>query len=93
MQALKSLLGEKFANKSPEETMKAYAPPSENDTDAYIKFLTRQGVDPGVKVGDQVDKMAAAIKKFEGWDANKKTRVEKHETQSLIIKFFKSLFE
>jgi len=49
--------------------MKAYAPPKENNTDAYVKFLEKQGVDTKGTVGNQIDKMADAIKKFEGWNA------------------------
>jgi hypothetical protein len=68
MAALKGLLGgSKYKDLNVVDAMKQYAPSKENNTEAYIKFLEKQGVDIKDTVGKQTDKMADAIKKYEGW--------------------------
>jgi RHS repeat-associated protein len=74
MGALKTLLnGKSYRDLTPDKAMERYAPSKENDTNAYVKFLEKNGVDLRKKVGEQVDVMANAIKKYEGWKPGKMT--------------------
>lgn len=71
MAALKKLLGSTYKDWSVSDLMtKKYAPPGgedNNDPKAYIEFLGKHGVDLKKPVGQQIDVMAEAIKKQEGW--------------------------
>ncbi len=71
MAALKNLLGSTYKDWSVSDLMtKKYAPPGgkdNNDPKAYVEFLGKHGVDLKKPVGQQIDAMAEAIKKQEGW--------------------------
>ena len=68
MNALKNLLGTVYKDMPVTAAMKKYAPGKDkNDPEAYAKFLEKHGVDLKKPVGKQVDAMAEAIKKQEGW--------------------------
>lgn len=71
MTALKKLLGTTYKDWNVGDLMKKYAPPEDkgNDPKAYTAFLGKHGVDLKKPVGQQVDAMAEAIKKQEGWIA------------------------
>ena len=72
MQALVSLLSsDSYQGLSIEDAMERYAPPSENDTDAYTSFITDNvGVDASTLMSDltpdQLNSFANAIQTFEG---------------------------
>jgi len=70
MDALRRLLATKYRDMSVTDAMRKYAPfggTDNNNPEAYVRFLQRNGVDTTRPVGVQVDKMADAIKKQEGW--------------------------
>lgn len=63
------LAGPTFKDLTVADSIKGkYAPEiAGNDPEKYLKFLVGQGIDINAKVGDQVDKLAEAISRFEGW--------------------------
>ena len=69
MNALKETLRTVYKGKLPAELTKKYAPAGDghNDPDAYARFLGKHGVDLHKPVDQQVDAVAEAIKKQEGW--------------------------
>lgn len=71
MAALKKLLGSTYKDWSVSDLItKKYAPPGGEDNNhpkAYVEFLGKHGVDLKKPVGQQIDVMAEAIKKQEGW--------------------------
>jgi hypothetical protein len=71
--AQRALLHEHYGNHTVRNTMYAYAPPSENNTEEYLAFLERHGVDRNTRVGDlsdaQFDQLVSQIQAFEGWRA------------------------
>ena len=77
MAALHALLASPhYQDKLPLDAIRIYAPASDNnDPDNYNRLLTKFGIDPSRTVGTQVDSMAEAIKKVEGWQVG--TRTEK----------------
>lgn len=72
MQALQSLLtSDSYQGLTLEEAMERYAPPSENDTDAYTSFIAENvGVDASTAMSglteEQLASFADAIETFEG---------------------------
>jgi uncharacterized membrane protein YgcG len=72
MQALVSLLSsDGYQGLTIEQAMERYAPPSENDTDAYTSFIADNvGVDPSTQMSDltpgQLSSFANAIQTYEG---------------------------
>ncbi len=61
-----------YANKDIPELMKGYAPPFENDTPAYVRFIRKQtGVSGNKKIKDfsvsEFEKLWRAIELMEGW--------------------------
>ena len=72
MQALQSLLSsDTYQDLTIEEAMERYAPPAENDTDAYTSFIADNvGVDTSTPMSDltaaQLTAFAEAIQTFEG---------------------------
>lgn len=71
-QALVSLLrSDSYQALTIEQAMERYAPPDENDTDAYTSFISDTvGVDPSTAMSDltsdQLDAFASGIQTFEG---------------------------
>ncbi|MBI5344503.1 MAG: hypothetical protein HZB83_04075 [Deltaproteobacteria bacterium] len=60
----------KYQNKTVDEAMKSYAPPTENDTERYIQYITKKtGLSRSKKLGDmnpqEFDKFAGAIRRYE----------------------------
>jgi hypothetical protein len=72
MRALVSLLSsDSYQGLTVEEAMERYAPPSENNTNAYTSFITNNvGVDPSTPMSDlspdQLNSFANAIQTYEG---------------------------
>lgn len=72
MQALISLLSsDGYQGLTIEQAMERYAPPDENDTDAYTSFIAENvGVDPSTSMSDltpaQLSSFASAIQTYEG---------------------------
>jgi len=72
VKALSTLLvSGSYRNLSMQQAMIRYAPPNENDTSAYISFVsTRVGVDPSTLMsaltGDQLSSFVQAIYHYEG---------------------------
>jgi hypothetical protein len=72
MQALVSLLSsDGYQELTIEQAMERYAPPDENDTDAYTSFIAENvGVDPSTSMSDlapgQLSSFASAIQTYEG---------------------------
>ena len=74
---LDSLLNE-HGNKDIRSLMKVYAPPKENKTERYIRFVQkRTGVKTNKKIKDfsksEFEKLWQAIEDFEGWGKNEGT--------------------
>lgn len=70
--ALLILLIKRYGNFDLVKLMEKFAPPHENDTKKYIKFITKQtGVKENVKIQNysksEFAKLWVAIEKFEGW--------------------------
>lgn len=77
---------ETYKNKSIAEAMNRYAPPSENNTQAYIDSLVKAtGANPNTPLSkltpDQRQKMLNAMKQFEGW---KEGTIEKAATGGIF---------
>ena len=71
LSALDSLLEGRYGDRTIEQMMQAYAPPSENDTERYIQHLeARTGLSRRAVIGDlsrsQMASLAAAITLMEG---------------------------
>ena len=71
--AIEALLrGGSYGNLSIEKAINRYAPPSENDTDAYVNFvlqqtnLSRTDILDDLKIAD-IRKIVSAIEMMEGW--------------------------
>ncbi|MDA3977684.1 integrating conjugative element protein, partial [Gallibacterium sp. AGMB14963] len=63
-----------------EDTMKKYAPPSENNTEQYIRYITSAtGLDRNTKMGslskEQLDVFVSTIRRVEGWKEGKEIPV------------------
>jgi hypothetical protein len=73
--ALIDTLSITYVNKSIPELMKGYAPPSENDTNAYIRFIRKMtGVTGNKKIKEfskiEFEKLWRGIEQMEGWGKN-----------------------
>lgn len=69
-----------YYNLSIEDTMKKYAPPSENNTEQYIRYITSAtGLDRNTKMGslskEQLDVFVSTIRRVEGWKEGKEIPV------------------
>jgi hypothetical protein len=68
MNALKETLRTTYKDRPAASLAEKYAPKTDgNDPVAYTRFLAQHGVDLKKTVGQQVDAVAEAIKKQEGW--------------------------
>jgi hypothetical protein len=69
--AQRALLRERFGDRTVRDTMYVYAPPTENDTEGYLQFLERNGVDRNAHIRDltdgQFNNLVTQIQDFEGW--------------------------
>jgi hypothetical protein len=67
-------LHERYGNHTVRDTMYLYAPPAENETEQYLQFLERNGVDRNARVHDlnedQFNNLVTQIQTFEGWRAS-----------------------
>ncbi|MEK6589698.1 MAG: RHS repeat-associated core domain-containing protein, partial [Nitrospinota bacterium] len=68
-QALKDLLNSsQYKDLTVKDAIKKYAPSEDNNNpEQYVKNLKKMGLDPEKKVSGQVEQLAEAIKKVEGW--------------------------
>ena len=78
----KGLLLRKYKDDTLAQMMEQYAPRSENDTDAYLDYLTKKsGTDKGAVIGklsqNDLDALMDAMESYEGYHAKKETRKEK----------------
>ena len=78
----KGLLLRKYKDDTLKQMMEQYAPRSENDTDAYLAYLTKKsGIDKGAVIGklsqNDLDALMDAMESYEGYHARKETRKEK----------------
>ena len=69
MDALKELLrSSQYSDLTVMDAIKRYAPSEDqNNPEQYVETLRGMGLDPEGKVSEQVDALAAAIKRVEGW--------------------------
>jgi hypothetical protein len=69
--AQRALLHDRYGNQTVQHTMYVYAPPSENDTEQYLSYLERHGVDRNAHINDlsatQFNNLVEQIQSFEGW--------------------------
>lgn len=78
----KGLLLRKYQDDTLKQMMEQYAPRSENDTDAYLAYLSKKsGIDKGAVIGklsqNDLDALMDAMESYEGYHAKKETRKEK----------------
>jgi|GEM_PF-6914374 len=84
--ALNHLLHKPFyQNRTVNEVIKKYAPPKENNTAKYQAFVAKlTGLNPNTKLSDlteeQLNKLQAAIERYEGWREGKEEVIKKRNT-------------
>lgn len=77
----KGLLLRKYKDSSVTQMMALYAPPSENDTDKYVNYITtKSGVNEESKIGElseaELSALMQAMEQYEGFNAKAETRKE-----------------
>ena len=98
--ALKDLLKNGYKNASLQYTIKCFAPPKENNTAKYLKFiLSKIGIkNPKTMMrdlnGKQFEDLVKAIKQFEGWEVGhtnlplRITKVLKDPKKKIIVAYY-----
>ncbi|MFT4793141.1 MAG: hypothetical protein ACJAVR_002599 [Paracoccaceae bacterium] len=90
-EAIENLLrGKIFSKLTLEAAIDRYAPPVENDTNAYLTFLVKEtGIAEGTVLGDlpvsEIRKLVAGISKMEGWIEGQETS-DQPATATLVKK-------
>jgi uncharacterized protein (TIGR02594 family) len=87
---LKATLKRKYSAKTIPEVIAKYAPPRDNDTNAYVRNLLKDtGVEGGKKIENftdsELEELIDAIQKIEGFHNSAETRVEKEIYVSTIV--------